>query len=60
MNRSPWAVFQGLFVLWVLGMCVGFAVAGQWLLLAAFSAATLVGHGLTLMVGEWLAKRKEK
>jgi CHASE2 domain-containing sensor protein len=59
-ETSRWALVQGLCVLWCLGMCVGFAITGQWMLLAAFSAAWIVGTGIAVGINEHRSKRQGK
>jgi CHASE2 domain-containing sensor protein len=59
-NENKWALVQGLYVLWALGMCAGIAISGQWLLLAAFSTAVLVGQGIATGVAEYRSKRQGK
>jgi hypothetical protein len=59
-ETSPWALFQGLYLLYVLGMCVGLAIAGEWRLLAAFSALSILLQGIATGIGEYRSKRQGK
>ncbi len=56
-KNGPAAVFQGMYVLWAMGMCVGLGIAGEWRVLAVFSGVTVGAHGFAVLVSEWLTRR---
>lgn len=57
-KTGPVAVFQGLYVLWSVGVAVGLAIAGEWKVLLAFATAVVCVQGGIALVSESMTRRE--